>query len=267
MIEGFLNNFEADCRQQTQIQNLKKSPKINYADVVKNNIITEVPNAFSKWNNELFKSPVLPHEKQSKMKYWVQKNFEVFKEDFTNLWVSSRLFAFNEWLEIANFVEELFQVKVIINPLFIDKALIKIDNGNLEDMIENPRKWIDYGKFHLLFEKCDTIKHCTPTLIKGFGDWISIKNLPLEYWSRDLSKAIGAHFGGLISIAIQTLNLLNVSEARIQILKNKCGFLPATIEIKNEKRENIFLNFGDIKIVKEPRFIKESYYPRILLIL
>lgn len=48
--------------------------------------------------------------------FWTQKNYEVFKENFNNLWVISRLF--NEWMEITKTLEEFFQTKVIINPLF-----------------------------------------------------------------------------------------------------------------------------------------------------
>lgn len=70
-------------------------------------------------------------EEQSKAMYWVQKNYDVFKEDFTNMWVITQLFVFDEWTKVAKFVEEIFQVKVIINPLFADKALIKIDSGKL----------------------------------------------------------------------------------------------------------------------------------------
>lgn len=69
IIEGFLNNFEADRRQQDQYQKLEKPPKISYADMVKRNIKTEVPNALPKWNNDLHKSPVLSQEKQSTSKY------------------------------------------------------------------------------------------------------------------------------------------------------------------------------------------------------
>lgn len=161
----------------------------------------------------------------------------------------------DEWTEVAKFVEEIFQVKVIINPLFVDKALIKIDCGKL-----TPGLWYDYGKFHLIFEKWNTFRHSRPSVIKDFGGWISIENLLLEYWSRSTFEAIGAHFGGLVSIASETLNLLNVSKARIQVMDNKCGFMPALIEIKNEKRGNIFLNFGDIELDNDLSFTKGDLF-------
>lgn len=68
-------------------------------------------------------------------------------------------------------------------------------------------------QYHLLFEKWNTFWHSRPLVIKGYGGWLKIKNLPFEYWSRSMFEAIGAHFGGLESIANETLNFLNVSKA------------------------------------------------------
>lgn len=147
----------------------------------------------------------------------MQKNLEVFKEDFNSLWIISKLFVFNEWKEIAKASEEIFKSKVIINPLFEDKALIKTDNGRLEELIEKQGKWQEYGPFHLLFKKWNRSVHSRPTVLKGYGGWMSIKNLPLDYWSRDTFEAIGAYFGGLENIATDTLNLLNCSEAKIKV--------------------------------------------------
>ena len=47
--------------------------------------------------------------------FWIQKNPKVF--------------------------EELFQTKVIINPLFDENALIKIDQGNLEGPWKMEKVW------------------------------------------------------------------------------------------------------------------------------
>ena len=43
---------------------------------------------------------------------------------------------------------------------------------------------------------------------------------------------------------METLNFVNVLEAKIQVNENSFGFISATIEINNEKRGNIFLKFG-----------------------
>ena len=128
-------------------------------------------------------------------------------------------------------------------------------------MIETPGKWFDYRKFHLLFEKWNPIKHSRPTCIKGYGGWLAIRNLPLEYWNRATFEAIGSHFGGLEEIALETLNFLNVSEAKIKVQKNLCGFMPASIEIKNELRGSVVLNFGDNEAVEAPSYVhKELFY-------
>ena len=145
---------------------------------------------------------------------------------------------------VSHHLEELFQAKISINPLFADKVIIKVTQGKIEDLIYAQGKWFNYGKFHLLFDKWNDARHNEPTLIEGFGGWLSIKNLPLNLWRGSIFEVIGAYFGGLESIALETLNLIECSEARIKVRKNLCGFLPATIEIKSETRGNFFLNFG-----------------------
>ena len=112
------------------------------------------------------------------------------------------------------------------------------------------------GNFHLKFERWDNLKHSWTLVQKGCGDWLKIKNLPLNYWCRSTFVVIGDHFGGLTNIASETLNLTNVSEARIQVKKNLCGFVPPTIEITDLKRENIYLHFGDFEFQNPTRPFK-----------
>lgn len=105
---------------------------------------------------------------------------------------------------------------IIINPMFAENALIKLDQGSFEELIRNLGKWQEIKSFHLKFEKWDKLTHNRPLYSKGYGGWISIKNLPLDYWNKQTFKAIGAYLGGLESIATETLNLLRISEAKIQ---------------------------------------------------
>uniref|UniRef100_A0A9I9EFP3 Uncharacterized protein n=1 Tax=Cucumis melo TaxID=3656 RepID=A0A9I9EFP3_CUCME len=51
---------------------------------------------------------------------------------------------------------------------------------------------------------------------------------------------------------MDTLNLTNYNEARIQVKQNLCGFVPSTIQITDPKKGNIFLNFGDFECLKPP---------------
>ena len=53
--------------------------------------------------------------------------------------------------------------------------------------------------------------------MKGYGGWLKIKNLPLDYWSGRTFEVREDHFWGLESIAMDTLILTNCSEARIQV--------------------------------------------------
>ena len=98
-----------------------------------------------------------------------------------------------------------------------DKATIKASHGKLDDLILNPGKWSNYGKFRLLLEKWDMIKHSRLSVIKGFGCWLSIKNLPLDLWRKDIFEVIDAHFRGLEGVELDTLNLIRCTDARIKV--------------------------------------------------
>lgn len=55
--------------------------------------------------------------------------------------------VFNDRKEIAKVLEDLLQTKVIINHLFAENALIKLEDGTLEDFIEVLGKWQVMGSF------------------------------------------------------------------------------------------------------------------------
>lgn len=139
------------------------------------------------------------------------KNSEVFKADLDNLWVVLKLFEFDNWVEIKDTLKLFFDSNVIISPLFAENALVDMDRGPLNELLENPGKWQKFGAFHLKFEKWNRCSHSRPIYSKGYGGWISIRNLALDYWSRQTFEAIGAHCGGLENIAAETINFLNVS--------------------------------------------------------
>uniref|UniRef100_A0A9I9EG90 Uncharacterized protein n=1 Tax=Cucumis melo TaxID=3656 RepID=A0A9I9EG90_CUCME len=46
---------------------------------------------------------------QSTTQHWVIKNPKVLKEDFDNIWIISRLFAFDDWKKIRKTLEDLLQ--------------------------------------------------------------------------------------------------------------------------------------------------------------
>ena len=73
------------------------------------------------------------------------------------------------------------------------------------------------GNFHFKFERWDNLKHSRLLVKKGYGSWLKIKNLPLDYWCRSTFEVTRDHFGSLTDITSETLNLTNVSEARIQV--------------------------------------------------
>lgn len=53
------------------------------------------------------------------------------------------------------------------------------------------------------FEKWDNMEHSRPLVLKEYGGWLKIKNLPLDYWCRSMFEVIGDNFGGLIDIVTE----------------------------------------------------------------
>ena len=107
-----------------------------------------------------------------------------------------RLFAFNDWKEIRQVLEVYFNTKIIINPLFAKCAMISLDQSSIKDFIDKKANGKKLSCSIFLFEKWNKFKHSRHGILKGFGNWRKIRNLPLDYWSRNFFEAIGAHFGG-----------------------------------------------------------------------
>ncbi|XP_050946413.1 uncharacterized protein LOC107992196 [Cucumis melo] len=50
--------------------------------------------------------------------------------------------------------------------------------------------------------------------------------------------------------------MINYSKAKIKVSQNLCGFLPATVELRDENQGNIFFNFGDFEALEDPKVIE-----------
>ena len=59
--------------------------------------------------------------------------------------------------------------------------MIKLVEGSLEEFVGKEEVWQVMGPFHLKFEKWSKNKHSRPCFIEGYGGWIKIKNLSLDY--------------------------------------------------------------------------------------
>ena len=51
---------------------------------------------------------------------------EILEMSFNDLWVVSHFFVHNDWKTIGKVLEEEFQCKLMLNPIFVDKALFKL---------------------------------------------------------------------------------------------------------------------------------------------
>ena len=151
-------------------------------------------------------------------------------EDFSNLRILSRLFAFDEWKDIKDHIENLFNININTNPLYADKAAIEVTKGKVEDGIITPEKWFNYRNF-TYYLKSDG-KQRIATHYRAWRVALSSESSH-SLWRKDVFKSIGEYIGGLEEIAQDTLNLIDCSKARFQVRKNLCGFLLGTIQIKN----------------------------------
>ena len=77
---------------------------------------------------------------------------------------------------------------------------------------------------------------------------------------KDVFVEFGNYFGGLESISLDTLNMINVLKAINKSKKNLSGFILATIEFKDESRVNFYLNLGDIKVVEESSIVQNALF-------
>ena len=77
-------------------------------------------------------------------------------------------------------------------------------------------------------------------MLKAYGGWIKVKNLPLDFWCRSILEVIGDHFGGLIEIATETLNFTNCSEAHIKVKKNNVVLFHQPLKFQIKRGEKYF---------------------------
>lgn len=86
---------------------------------------------------------------QSSHSFWIKKEKEILDLNFSSLLVT-RLMEFYSWPNIKPTLEDFFQTYILINPFFVDKALIEINKEIDPKCLDC--KWKQYGRLHLKIE-------------------------------------------------------------------------------------------------------------------
>lgn len=124
-----------------------------------------------------------------------------FSKIFTNYGLSRDCLLLMTGKRLERVLEVYFNTKINIKPLFAEYAMISLDQTSIEDFIDKKENDKKSSCSIFLFKKWNKFKHSRlgVGVLKGFGSWKKIRNLPLDYWSRKAFEAIGANFGRLES--------------------------------------------------------------------
>lgn len=174
------------------------------------------------------------------LSFWIIKEKEMLNLNFDSMLVVTRLMGYYSWAEIKITLEDFFQASIVINPFSDDKALVKC-NKEVDSKFKG--HWCGFGEFHLKLEPWSELDHSLPKVISSYGGWVSIKNLPMPFWKNSVFEAIGHYLGGLDQISSLTLNFLDGSSALIKVKENSCGFILASLEIKDVGLGKFFIYF------------------------
>lgn len=99
--------------------------------------------------------------------YWVRKETEVLDLDWNRLMVVTKGCAHDDWNAITRALKEKFTIECVINPIMVDKGLLRFTNDRILKPGELSGKWRKIGNFHLKLEKWSPYLHNRSEFIQG----------------------------------------------------------------------------------------------------
>ena len=111
MLLDFQENFEASSKPCFPRREISSSALPNqnegYGDLLKSSKIQQRP--IFRWKSKRLKQSFTQvPENQCKSQHWVIKNFDVKQEDFSKMWLVTKLFEFHDWAEIEKTLKIYF---------------------------------------------------------------------------------------------------------------------------------------------------------------
>ena len=88
--------------------------------------------------------------------------------------------AHDDWNEIKLPIVIQFEATFVLNPFWVDKALVQMEDGRIHGDLSSKGKWMHIGIFHLKFEARDHEKPSKPEFGVSDGGWIKIMNIPFQ---------------------------------------------------------------------------------------
>lgn len=98
--------------------------------------------------------------------------------------------------------------------------------------------WCVYGEIR----EMEPLDPASPRVIPSYGGWTKFRGIPLDAWNINTFEQIGKACGGLEDISFNTWRKFDLTEAKLKIKDNYCGFIPATIEITPKQGDRFIVN-------------------------
>ncbi|XP_028076036.1 uncharacterized protein LOC114278219 [Camellia sinensis] len=149
--------------------------------------------------------------------------------------VCTRTDFFDGWAQIEKELNRSFKASIVLRPFQLNKALF-LANSSEEAVYYGAQGVCFFNKsIALRLERWSEEMISKDTVIASNGGWISVCDLPFNFWNNRVFEWIRSKCGGLLEVDSRTRNFENLFEARLKVRGYGNGFLPANVHVKLEE--------------------------------
>ncbi|XP_062073106.1 uncharacterized protein LOC133777487 isoform X2 [Humulus lupulus] len=152
----------------------------------------------------------------------------------------------HQWGKIFDGFQEVLGVKVDSTFVSDDRMIIWCPLEGLQQELLRRRE-ITIADMQVFFQPWNWNNQVANMKVSCFQNWIGIEGIPLNIWNTHVFKVIGTLCGGLMAVDKGSLEMRDISFARLRMFGDSNGFIPGSISLPYEG-SNIVLKLFNLDV-------------------
>ncbi|KAM7486990.1 hypothetical protein LguiA_002999 [Lonicera macranthoides] len=201
--------------QSNEETTVGKKSSMSYAEVTKMNM--------TKTNNI--------STQEYNTKEWNFRQDKDGNRDWKKVIVCTRTKVWDSWGQIQKLINQTFDGDFVLKPFQPDKAIFLCENRELLKRFEQEKVLSLNNEINTGMQVWNSASVSRNKKMVFTGGWLSIEDLPLKWWTREVFEIIGKRCGGLMEFDSRTATMKQIFSAKIRAKGNDSGFIPAEIDM------------------------------------